>query len=52
MASVCNEQRIWRELVNFHFTQQQIDAALAKNKEDIADEKEFDWKKLFHQLRK
>ncbi|KAJ8716324.1 hypothetical protein PYW08_013609 [Mythimna loreyi] len=52
MASVCTEQRIWRELVNFHFTQQQIDATLAKNKDDVADEKNFDWKKLFHQLRK
>lgn len=50
MASVCSERRIWREMVLFHFTQLQIDAAQAKLKD--ADEKETDWKKLFHHLRK
>ncbi|XP_023938639.1 F-box only protein 32 isoform X2 [Bicyclus anynana] len=45
MAALCSEQRVWRELVDFHFTQQQIDS-LPK-----ADGKE-DWKKVFHQLRK
>ncbi|KAG6460342.1 hypothetical protein O3G_MSEX011910 [Manduca sexta] len=49
MASVCSEQRIWRELVSFHFTQQQIDAALAKLKEE---QKDADWKNVFHHLRK
>ncbi|KAM3960768.1 LOW QUALITY PROTEIN: F-box only protein 32 [Aphomia sociella] len=51
MASVCTEQRIWRELVNFHFTQQQIDAVLSKDK-DGSEDKDVDWKKVFHQLRK
>ncbi|CAG9560925.1 unnamed protein product [Danaus chrysippus] len=45
MASLCSEQQLWRELVNFHFTQQQIDSV---NK----DEKNIDWNKVFHQLRK
>ncbi|XP_028174165.1 F-box only protein 32 isoform X2 [Ostrinia nubilalis] len=48
MASVCTEQRIWRELVTFHFTRQQIDGVLGKDKDD----KDVDWKKTFHQLRK
>ncbi|XP_026325133.1 F-box only protein 32 isoform X1 [Hyposmocoma kahamanoa] len=48
MASVCTEQRIWRELVAFHFSQQQIDGVL-KGKDDGVD---VDWKKVFHQLRK
>ncbi|XP_068618195.1 F-box only protein 25 isoform X2 [Battus philenor] len=46
MASVCSEQRVWRELVMFHFTQQQLNTVLTK------EEKDVDWKKLFHQLRK
>ncbi|XP_073947554.1 F-box only protein 25 isoform X3 [Choristoneura fumiferana] len=45
MASVCSEQRTWRELVAFHFTRPQLDAVL-KGKEDV------DWKAVFHQLRK
>ncbi|CAK1586509.1 unnamed protein product [Parnassius mnemosyne] len=46
MASVCSERRVWRELVMFHFSQQQINTVLGK------EEKDVDWKKLFHQLRK
>ncbi|XP_045451054.1 F-box only protein 32-like [Melitaea cinxia] len=45
MSSVCSEQRVWRELVAFHFTRQQIDS-LHKDSKDV------DWKKVFHQLRK
>ncbi|XP_052750031.1 F-box only protein 32 isoform X2 [Galleria mellonella] len=55
MASVCTEQRIWRELVHFHFTQQQIDTILAKDKDaedKDGEDKDVDWKKVFHQLRK
>ncbi|XP_053606977.1 F-box only protein 32 isoform X2 [Plodia interpunctella] len=47
MSSVCSEQRVWRELVSFHFSRQQCDHVL-KDK----DEKDVDWKKTFHQLRK
>ncbi|XP_039755337.1 F-box only protein 32 isoform X1 [Pararge aegeria] len=46
MASVCSEQRVWRELVIFHFTPQQVDS-LPKG-----EGKDVDWKKVFHQLRK
>ncbi|XP_047993347.1 F-box only protein 32 isoform X1 [Leguminivora glycinivorella] len=45
MASVCSEQRTWRELVAFHFTRPQIET-VAKDKEDV------DWRSVFHQLRK
>ncbi|XP_045517876.1 F-box only protein 32 isoform X2 [Pieris brassicae] len=45
MASLCSEHRVWRELVNFHFTSQQIDSV---QKTDA----DTDWKKLFHQLRR
>ncbi|XP_047503274.1 F-box only protein 32 isoform X2 [Pieris napi] len=45
MASLCSEHRVWRELVNFHFTSQQIDSV---QKTDA----NTDWKKLFHQLRR
>ncbi|XP_050681053.1 F-box only protein 32 isoform X2 [Leptidea sinapis] len=45
MASVCSEQRVWRELVSFHFSKHQVDSV------HKADE-DPDWKKLFHQLRK
>ncbi|KAJ0178502.1 hypothetical protein K1T71_006325 [Dendrolimus kikuchii] len=50
MASVCSERRIWRELVHFHFSQQQIEVALSKLKDD--DHSEPDWKNIFHHLRK
>ncbi|XP_041986763.1 F-box only protein 32 isoform X2 [Aricia agestis] len=45
MGSVCSEQRVWRELVRFHFTPHQVDSARG-------DAEEVDYKKLFHQLRK
>ncbi|XP_022117701.1 F-box only protein 32 isoform X2 [Pieris rapae] len=45
MASLCSEHRVWRELVNFHFTSQQIDSVQKTNADT-------DWKKLFHQLRR
>lgn len=51
MASVCNEQRIWRSLVTFHFTPQQTEAEIAKM-EAKGEDKDTDWKKVFHQLRK
>ncbi|KOB73245.1 F-box only protein 32 [Operophtera brumata] len=50
MASVCNEQRIWRSLVAFHFSPQQTELELAKL--EAKGDKDTDWKKLFHQLRK
>ncbi|XP_022904088.1 F-box only protein 25 [Onthophagus taurus] len=45
IAVVVNEQRVWRELTNYHFTQQQIETM--KLKKDTND-----WKELFHNLKK
>lgn len=45
MAAVCAEQRTWRELVAFHFTEQQ--QRRARDEDTHAD-----WKQLFHRLRK
>lgn len=51
MASLCSEQRIWRELVHFHFTQSQIDFANNKMNNGDGGEK-TDWKSTYHMLRK
>lgn len=42
MAAIVGEQRIWRELTKFHFTQQQIDLVLPKNENE-----KVDWKKIY-----
>ncbi|CAG9087386.1 unnamed protein product [Plutella xylostella] len=60
MASLCSEQRIWRELVLFHFTPAQIEGETEKKDEEGEDECEnnkkqkieVDWKSVFHKLRK
>lgn len=51
MAALVSEQRVWRELTNFHFSNTQIDVVL-KSK-DIESSKEIkDWQKMYHDLRK
>lgn len=51
MAALVSEQRVWRELANFHFTRQQID--LVSNKNIIIEKQERkDWQKIFHELRR
>lgn len=50
MASVCSEQRIWRELVMFHFNPSQIDCAFTKL--NIQNDDKVDWKVVYHSLRK
>lgn len=51
MSKLVNEQRIWRELIRFHFNQNQIDSILELNKlKYINDVK--DGKKFYHQLRR
>lgn len=51
MAALVSEQRVWRELANFHFTDVQIENVL-KAKE-ISSHKEIkDWQKIYHDLRK
>ncbi|XP_049818970.1 F-box only protein 25 isoform X2 [Aethina tumida] len=46
MASIVDEQRIWRELTQFHFTPQQIELALPKNEQKI------DWQSVYHSLKR
>lgn len=50
MAALCGEQRIWRELTNYHFTSQQIDFMAQKKK--IVQDKDTDWQRLYHALRR
>lgn len=51
MAALVSEQRVWRELAQFHFTRQQID--LVSNKNVIIEKQERkDWQKIFHELRR
>ncbi|XP_026462428.1 F-box only protein 25-like isoform X3 [Ctenocephalides felis] len=50
MAALCGEQRIWRELTNYHFTSQQIDFMAEKKK--IVQDKNTDWQRLYHALRR
>lgn len=45
MAVVVNEQRVWRELVKYHFSDQQIDAVKAKKDTN-------DWKEIFNALKR
>ena len=49
MEALVSEQRVWRELSNFHFNKQQIDVILKKKFNYIEPK---DWKKIFHELRK
>ncbi|KAI5697758.1 hypothetical protein M8J75_015213 [Diaphorina citri] len=47
MARVVDEQRIWRELTQFHFTQQQISFVLNTMPSPVQD-----WQAVYHKLRK
>lgn len=46
MAAIVGEQRIWRELTKFHFTQQQIELVAPNGDGNI------DWKAVYHSLKK
>ncbi|CAH0381246.1 unnamed protein product [Bemisia tabaci] len=48
MARLCDEQRIWRELCQFHFTQQQINFVVDSTSSDGPT----DWQNIYHKLRK
>lgn len=48
MARLCDEQRIWKELCQFHFSQQQISFVLASNE----PRNSTDWQRVYHKLRK
>lgn len=47
MSRVVDEQRIWRELTQFHFTQQQINFILNTMSTPVQD-----WQPVYHRLRK
>lgn len=49
MAALVSEQRVWRELAQFHFTQEQINLII--NKKFSTDDRK-DWQKIFHELRR
>lgn len=48
MARLCDEQRIWKELCRFHFSQQQIKFVLESNE----PRNSVDWQCIYHKLRK
>lgn len=50
MEALVSEQRVWRELAQFHFTPAQIACVLKKKFSDDAERK--DWQKIFHDLRR
>lgn len=52
MNYIIQEQRIWRELAKFHFTQQQIDSILEKLSLEDTPERHRNWQTIYHALRK
>ncbi|KAJ6647600.1 F-box only protein 32 [Pseudolycoriella hygida] len=49
MAALVSEQRVWRELAQFHFTQEQIDLIVVKKFSNVERK---DYQKIFHELRR
>lgn len=49
MAALVSEQRVWRELAQFHFTQEQIDLIIMKKFSTVERK---DWQKIFHEMRR
>lgn len=45
LAVLVDEQRVWMELVRFHFSQQQIEVM-------VKDVQNVDWKEAYHALKK
>lgn len=52
MNYIVQEQRIWRELAKFHFSDQQIDAILEKLSLEDTPERHRNWQTIYHALRK
>lgn len=52
MNFIVQEQRIWRELAKFHFTQQQIDSILERLSLEDTPERHRNWQTIYHALRK
>lgn len=49
MGTIAREKRVWRELVQTHFTKQQVEFVL-KEKKDLREQR--DWKQLYRVLRR
>lgn len=51
MSALVAEQRVWRELTEFHFTAHQIGKYLEKKGID-REQADADWQDIYHALRK
>lgn len=51
MSALVAEQRVWRELTEFHFSREQINTHLEK-KMLGRDQANLDWQEIYHALRK
>lgn len=52
MSFIIQEQRIWKELSHFHFTEGQIDQILEKMSLQDTKERHRNWQTIYHALRK
>jgi F-box protein 25/32 len=52
MSYIVQEQKIWRELAKFHFTQAQIDTILERLSLEDTPERHRNWQTIYHALRK
>lgn len=52
MNYIVQEQRIWRELAKFHFSQAEIDSILEKLSLEDTPERHRNWQTIYHALRK
>ncbi|EEB19306.1 F-box only protein, putative [Pediculus humanus corporis] len=57
MSKLVNEQRIWRELCQFHFTQQQINSletgtTVERDGKNDVEGGQKNWQNIYHKLRK
>ena len=52
MSFIIQEQRIWKELSHFHFTDSQIDQILEKMSLQDTKERHRNWQTIYHALRK
>lgn len=49
MAALVSERRVWRELTQFHFSQEKINLIIATK---FSTDERKDWQKIFHALRR
>lgn len=51
MSALVAEQRVWRELTEFHFNGDKINTYLEKKGID-KEQSDVDWQEIYHALRK